>query len=303
MLTHRARESGMTVACGVDHLIDTECDYQSKSECDGDHGKVVFLVNAKKKKQFQIFKFITYHSSRYRETSELKERAERTLDRLVADGFEMLLQGQHEYMDDFWQRSDIYIRGDSASAGYQNREIQQAMRWNLFQILQASGRAEGTGVPAKGLTGQTYEGHYFWDTEIYLMPFLIYTAPNIARNLLLFRYSMLDKARDRAEELNLRGALYPWRTINGEEASAYYAAGTAQYHINADIIYALKNMLISPMTSRCCTMKVPRCWLKLPVCGLPSASIPIAATGSFAFTVSPVPMSTRPSSTTTPTPT
>jgi alpha,alpha-trehalose phosphorylase len=240
MLTHRARESGMTVACGVDHLVDTECDYQSKSECDGDLGKVVFLVNAKKKKTFQIFKFITYHTSRSRKTSELMERAERTLDRLVVDGFETLLQGQHEYMDDFWQRSDIFIRSNSTSAGYQKCELQQAMRWNLFQILQASGRAEGTGVPAKGLTGQTYEGHYFWDTEIYLLPFLVYTAPNIARNLLLFRYSMLDKARDRAEELNLRGALYPWRTINGEEASAYYAAGTAQYHINADIIYALK---------------------------------------------------------------
>ena len=103
-----------------------------------------------------------------------------------------------------------------------------------------SGAAEGVGVPAKGLTGQAYEGHYFWDTEIYVLPFLIYTAPRIARNLLRFRYSMLDKARERATEMRQAGALFPWRTINGEEASAYYAAGTAQYHINADIIYALK---------------------------------------------------------------
>lgn len=240
MLTHLARNSNMSVACGIDHMVETECDYTCNSECDGDQGRVLFSIDAKAKKSFEIFKFITYHSSRYPKTNELKERAERTLDRLVADGFEPLLRGQQEYMDNFWHRSDIYIRGDSASQGHRKRETQQAMRWNLFQILQASGRAEGTGIPAKGLTGQTYEGHYFWDTEIYLMPFLIYTAPNIARNLLRFRYSMLDKARDRAEELNLRGALYPWRTINGEEASAYYAAGTAQYHINADIIYALK---------------------------------------------------------------
>ncbi|MGA9550366.1 MAG: glycosyl hydrolase family 65 protein, partial [Rhodomicrobium sp.] len=99
---------------------------------------------------------------------------------------------------------------------------------------------EDSGVPAKGLTGRAYEGHYFWDTEIYLMPFLTYTSPTIARNLLAFRYGMLDQARARARHLRHRGAMFPWRTINGEEASAYYAAGTAQYHINADIMYALR---------------------------------------------------------------
>ena len=98
----------------------------------------------------------------------------------------------------------------------------------------------GAGIPAKGLTGEGYEGHYFWDAEIYVLPFLTYTEPRIAKNMLLFRYSMLDKARQRAREVNQIGALFPWRTINGEEASAYYAAGTAQYHINADIMHALK---------------------------------------------------------------
>src|SRR5262249_18670590 len=101
-------------------------------------------------------------------------------------------------------------------------------------------RAEDTGVPAKGLTGQAYEGHYFWDSEIYLLPFLIYNHPRIAKNLLAFRYRTLPQARLRAAELGHRGATFPWRTINGEEASAYYAAGTAQYHINADIMYALR---------------------------------------------------------------
>ena len=90
------------------------------------------------------------------------------------------------------------------------------------------------------MTGQAYEGQYFWDTEVYLFPFLIYTSPQTAKNLLRFRYGMLDQARARARELSHRGALFPWRTIGGEEASAYYAAGTAQYHINADIMYALR---------------------------------------------------------------
>jgi alpha,alpha-trehalose phosphorylase len=143
------------------------------------------------------------------------------------------MEDQREYLDDFWKRSDVQVKGAEP-------RLQQLVRWNLFQILQASGRAEGTGIPAKGLTGQAYEGHYFWDSEIYVLPFLIYTAPRIARNLLKFRHSVLDKARQRAREVNQKGALFPWRTINGEEASAYYAAGTAQYHINADIMYALK---------------------------------------------------------------
>jgi alpha,alpha-trehalose phosphorylase len=117
---------------------------------------------------------------------------------------------------------------------------QQAVRWNLFQLAQASWRAEGAGIPAKGLTGQAYEGHYFWDTEIYVLPFVAYTQPRIARNLLRFRHSMLPKARERARELHHPGALFAWRTINGEEASAYYQAGTAQYHINADIAYAVR---------------------------------------------------------------
>ena len=144
-------------------------------------------------------------------------------------------------MDDFWRRGDVQISDiDPKWAKRSTIEIQQAIRFNLFHILQAAGRADTLGVPVRGLTGQAYEGQYFWDTEIYLLPFLIYTSPRIAKNLLMFRYRMLDKARARARELNQKGALFPWRTINGEEASAYYAAGTAQYHINADIMYALR---------------------------------------------------------------
>src|SRR5215471_15693594 len=144
-------------------------------------------------------------------------------------------------MDDFWRRSDVWVRDISEDRMKRTTvEIQQAIRFNLFHIMQAAARAEDTGVPAKGLTGQAYEGHYFWDTEIYLLPFLTYTFPRIARNLLTFRYKMLSQARAHARLLGHRGAMFPWRTISGEEASAYYAAGTAQYHINADIMYAMR---------------------------------------------------------------
>src|SRR6266576_5120194 len=163
------------------------------------------------------------------------------MDRVVNQGFHQLLASQEEYVDDFWQRSDVLIEDTKPDRTKRSTvEIQQAIRFNLFHILQASARAEDAGVPAKGLTGRAYEGHYFWDTEIYLLPFLTYTSPRIAKNLLTFRYKMLPQARAHARQLGHRGAMFPWRTISGEDASAYYAAGTAQYHINADIMYALR---------------------------------------------------------------
>ena len=119
-------------------------------------------------------------------------------------------------------------------------DAQSMVRFNLFQLHQATARADGRGLPAKGLTGTGYEGQYFWDADIYVLPFLSYTTPQMARNFIGFRAGMLDKARERAAEVGHRGALYPWRTINGEEASAYYAAGTAQYHINADVVWAMR---------------------------------------------------------------
>ena len=129
------------------------------------------------------------------------------------------------------RRSDVQLDGAP--------DLQQAVRLNLFQLLQATARGEGFGVPAKGLTGRGYEGHYFWDTEIYVVPFLTHTSPRWAKQVLDFRCGMLCAARTRAREVGHRGALFPWRTISGEEASAWYAAGTAQYHINADIAYAI----------------------------------------------------------------
>jgi alpha,alpha-trehalose phosphorylase len=150
---------------------------------------------------------------------------------------EALRADQRKWLAGFWERSDVVVHGQSA--------IQQAVRWCLFQLAQAVGRAEGVGIPAKGVTGSGYGGHYFWDSEIYVLPFCTYTTPRFARNALRFRYTMLPAARRRAKELSSGGALYPWRTINGEEASAYYAAGTAQYHIDADISYALTQYLIA----------------------------------------------------------
>ncbi|MBE9015175.1 glycoside hydrolase family 65 protein [Chroococcidiopsidales cyanobacterium LEGE 13417] len=240
LLSHITRNSQMTLACGVEHSFETECPYFYNGDCSEDDGKVVFCVDAQPGVPIRLIKYMTYHTSRRCPTQELCDRAERTLDRSLSHGFDDLLASQRQYLDDFWDRSDLKIDGDPTHPDVTPELMQQVLRFNLFHILQASACSQGAGVASKGLTSQAYEGHYFWEMEIYVMPFLTYTAPRIAKNLLLFRYSILEQARQRAWEVNQNGALFPWRTINGEEASAYYAAGTAQYHIDADIVYALK---------------------------------------------------------------
>jgi len=232
ILGHRTRNSGMTIACGIDHVVKTECSYATDLRCEEDRAGITYTFTARPGESFRVTKYISYHTSHTFPVSDLADRVARTLSRSCTEGWEELCESQRLYVDDFWRRSDVKISGDL--------RVQQSLRWNLFQLLQASARVEGAGIGARGLTGQTYEGHYFWDTEIYLLPFLIYTAPRIAGNLLRFRYSMLPAARKRARQVGEKGVLFPWRTINGEEASAYYAAGTAQYHINADIAYAIR---------------------------------------------------------------
>jgi alpha,alpha-trehalose phosphorylase len=232
LLSYLTKSSKMGLACGMDHTLETACESSVRSGRGEGAMRVVFHVDAEPNQPVTLTKYITYHTSRADKADELCDRAERSLDRVVGHGFGQLLADQRAFLDDFWGRSDIRI---SAA----QRRAQQCLRWNLFQLLQASGRADQCGIPAKGLTSQTYDGHYFWDMEMYVLPFLIYTSPRLARNVLQYRYSILEKARERARAVNQKGALFSWRTISGEEASAYYAAGTAQYHINAAIAHAI----------------------------------------------------------------
>ena len=241
VLCHGTEKSRLMLACAADNVIETSCPYTYKVAYNTNFGQVAFAIEAEPDSPIQLTKYMVYHTAQAASVEELCRRAEWTMDRVVNQGFPELLASQQQYVDDFWHRSDVRVEDINENRTKRSTiEIQQAIRFNLFHILQASARAEDAGVPAKGLTGQAYEGHYFWDTEIYLLPFLTYTSPRIARNLLRFRYNMLPQARARARQLGHRGAIFPWRTINGEEASAYYAAGTAQYHINADIMYALR---------------------------------------------------------------
>ena len=235
LLGYQANRSGMTLAVAADHRINTADSYETVVRAEDDKCKMVFRVDATEGTPLRIEKVVTYHSSRGVPVRELSDRCDRTLDRAHRIGVTRLVEEQREWFETFWDAADVEVDGEDASMA----AVQQAIRFNLFSLAQASGRADGLGVPAKGVTGSGYEGHYFWDTEIYVIPFLTYTQPQRARNTLHFRSVMLPAARDRAMELAASGAMFPWRTINGEEASAYYAAGSAQVHIDADIAYAL----------------------------------------------------------------
>ena len=241
LLGHKTEKSGLRLVCGIDHLIESDVPVSVQGECAEHEGKVVFSWQAKPGVPVKITKFMVYCTSATLASAELKGSVDRILDRSLTAGFDDLLAAQRRHLDDFWHRCDVRIAEDADELRHQPGELQQALRFNLFQIFQAAFRVGDMSIPAKGLTGQAYDGNYFWDTEAYVLPFLIHTYPDLARNLLDFRYRMLDKARRRAREVNENGALFPWRTIDGEEASAYYAAGTAQYHINGDIMYALRN--------------------------------------------------------------
>ena len=235
MLGYEVTNSRMTMAVGVQHVVLTPTPHRVTSSVTPDLSEWVLSVETQPGVPAEVVKYVTYQTSRSVAPRDLAARCHRTLDRTLEHGFDAVVEVQRANLDRFWDAADVVVadRNDPV-------RVQQAVRWNLFQLCQASWRVEGASIPAKGLTGAAYDGHYFWDTEAYVLPFLAYTQPRIARNVLRFRHSMLPKARERAAVLDLRGALFPWRTINGDEASALYQAGTAQYHLNADIAYAIR---------------------------------------------------------------
>ncbi|MGA9276923.1 glycoside hydrolase family 65 protein [Ilumatobacter sp.] len=235
ILGYTCVNSGMTLACGYHHQLNTSSEFTATTEVGGDLAKTVFEIHGEPNVPITITKYVAYHTSTGVPCEELVDRCGRTLHRALHTGIDGLRAEQVATLDRFWRAADVEIIGDDTA--------QQAMRWNLFQLAQASIKTQEQGIAAKGVTAGGYDGHYFWDTEVYVVPFLAYTDPIAARKLLRFRWHMLDAARRRAQDLNQVGGLYPWRTINGEEASAYYAAGTAQYHINADVVFALARYL------------------------------------------------------------
>ena len=229
------KNSRLTVACGCGHRVSGGRCETGWEFCTGElEGMAVLTAEAKEGSAVVLEKMLCYSTDLDLPAEDLRGFILDTLEEAEQKTFGGLEKSQKAYMGRFWDTADIRIQGKDSQA------LQQGLRFNLFHILQSAGRDGRTGMGAKGLSGEGYEGHYFWDTEMYVLPVFVYTEPETARRLLDYRYGTLEQARERARILGHdKGALFPWRTINGEEASTYYPLGTAQYHINADIAYAL----------------------------------------------------------------
>jgi alpha,alpha-trehalose phosphorylase len=231
LLVHRTHVSGLRIGAAMDHLVEAPPNMVVESESSPDVVRVSVTGQLKAGERLRIVKFVAYGWSSLRSRPAIHDQVRAALSVARLTGWEGLLAEQRAYLDDFWKRGDIELEGDP--------EIQQAVRFAAFHVLQAGARAEGRPIPAKGLTGPGYDGHAFWDTEIFVLPLLTLTMPRASADALRWRHLILDKARDHARELGLRGAAFPWRTIRGAESSGYWPAGTAAFHINADVAYAV----------------------------------------------------------------
>ena len=227
VLVHRTRASGLRVAAGMDHLVDGPDGTVSDSDIAPDLARMIASCELPAGGSLTVTKYLAYGWSGSRTLPSVRDQVDAAMASAKRAGWDQLVTRQREYLDDFWDRADVEIEGDS--------ELQQAVRFALFHALQGGARAERRAIPAKGLTGPGYDGHTFWDTESFVLPLLTFTAPHAAADALLWRHSTLDLARERAKQLHLEGAAFPWRTIRGQECSAYWPAGSAAFHINADI--------------------------------------------------------------------
>jgi alpha,alpha-trehalose phosphorylase len=230
-LVHRTTASDLCVAAGMDHVVEGPSGTEVNVECTPDLGRLTVTTRLEPGQCLRIVKFLAYGWSSRRTRQALSDQVAAALAGARHTGWQGLLDEQRVYLDKFWERSDVELDGDP--------EVQQAVRFGLFHVLQAGARGEDRAIPAKGLTGPGYDGHTFWDTETFVLPLLTYTLPSATASALRWRHSTLPAARERARLLGLRGAAFPWRTIDGRESSGYWPASTAAFHINADIADAV----------------------------------------------------------------
>jgi alpha,alpha-trehalose phosphorylase len=231
VLLHSTKRSELRMGAGMDHVVEGPDNTETFAESSADVGRVTVAADLAQGERLRVVKFLAYGWSSRRSVPAIRDQVIAALVEARHTGWDGLLAAQRAYLDDFWERADVELEGDL--------ELQQAVRFGLFHTLQAGARAEQRAIGGKGLTGPGYDGHTFWDTERFVLPVLTYTAPDAVADALRWRHSTLDLAKERATQLGLEGAAFPWRTIRGQECSGYWPAGTAAFHIGAAIADAV----------------------------------------------------------------
>jgi alpha,alpha-trehalose phosphorylase len=232
LLVHRTKASDLRMAAAMEHLVETPGKHAVTTEGHPDWLRTTVACKLEPGQKLRVVKLAAYGWSSNRSLPALRDQVGAALASARMSGWEGLVTDQQDYLDAFWDHSDVKVEGDP--------EVQQAVRFGLFHTLQAGARAEKRPIGSKGLTGPGYDGHTFWDAETFVLPALTYTQPSAAADVLRWRHATLDLARERAQTLGLQGAAFPWRTIRGHECSAYWPAGTAGFHIGADIADAVR---------------------------------------------------------------
>ena len=234
-LLHGTNVSKLRMGAAMEHNVLAPDGYATDLKVQPDIARYTVATRLEPGQRLGLTKFVSYGWSSQRSLRALSDQTGAALMSARHAGWDELAAEQRAALDLFWSCSDVEIEGAPA--------IQQAVRFALFHTLQSGLRAEQRAIPAKGLTGPGYDGHAFWDTEAFVLPVLTATSANAARDALRWRWSTLDLARERANQLKMAGAAFPWRTIRGQECSGYWPAGTAAMHINADVALAVKRYL------------------------------------------------------------
>jgi len=229
-LLHSTRHSGLRMAAAMDHDVVGPVQTQVQSSATEHIARTTVICRLEPGQRLGVVKYLTYGWSSQRSFPALNDQVRAALAAARYTGWTGLTTEQRRYLDQFWASADVEVEGNS--------QLQQAVRFGLFHVLQAGARAERRGIAAKGLTGPGNDGHAFWHTETFVLPMLSHTMPDAAADVLRWRQQTLPLALERAGQLGLAGAAFPWRTIHGQECSGYWPAGTAAFHVNADIAYA-----------------------------------------------------------------
>jgi alpha,alpha-trehalose phosphorylase len=230
-LFHSVEGTDFIVASACIDKVSGDCQINKSIDQQQAHPANLYKTQIQPGQSFELVRYALYHHDTNKEQVEAKQIA--AIKALQDAEFDILKAKHSQHFSAFWKSADIHIQGGS--------DTEQGLRFSMFHLFQSVGRNGFNSIAAKGLSGPGYDGHYFWDTEIYIVPFFALTQPDIAKQLLMYRYNTLDAARKRAREMSHpQGALFAWRTIGGEECSAFFPAGTAQYHINSAVAFALQ---------------------------------------------------------------
>ena len=208
--------------------------YRTEKQC-GNKIKVDVNVND----TVEIYKYVSVLTSLNYSEKDIVSAACAKAVEVFNVKFDTLFKAHKAVWEEKWKHSDIVIDGDE--------EAQQGIRFNIFQLNQTyNGKDDRLNIGPKGFTGEKYGGSTYWDTEAYLIPFYLSTAPErVSKKLLVYRYKHLQKAIENAQKLgfNNGAALFPMVTINGEECHNEWEITFEEIHRNGAIAYAINNYI------------------------------------------------------------